>query len=156
VPAAVVRPFQTVDHPACEAILRALPAWFGIEEATAAYLRAIPRLDSFVATIEDTIVGFISLEEHNPQSAEIHVMGVIPERHGAGIGRALVEHAERFARERRIEYLQVKTLGPSRANAEYERTRGFYRRLGFVPLEENRLWGESNPCLILVKHLRCP
>ena len=32
---------------------------------------------------------------------------------------------------------------------------GFYERLGFTPLEENDLWGEVNPCLILVKHLVC-
>jgi len=27
--------------------------------------------------------------------------------------------------------------------------------MGFEPLEENRLWGETNPCLIMVKHLAC-
>ena len=27
--------------------------------------------------------------------------------------------------------------------------------MGFRPLEENKLWGERNPCLIMVKHLAC-
>ena len=52
-----------------------------------------------------------------------------------------------------IEYLQVKTLGPSRPDAGYERTRGFYEARGFVALEElHDLW-DANPCLLLVKSL---
>ena len=54
-----------------------------------------------------------------------------------------------------MEYLHVKTLGPSRPNAEYAATREFYRQMGFRPLEENGLWGATNPCLMLIKHLRC-
>lgn len=69
-------------------------------------------------------------------------------------GRALVEYAEQMLRSRSVEYLEVKTLGPSRPNEHYERTRGFYFTLGFRPLEENQLWGEFNPCLIMIKHLR--
>jgi hypothetical protein len=54
-----------------------------------------------------------------------------------------------------VEYLQVKTLGPSWPDPGYERTRRFYEARGFVPLEEiHGLW-EHNPCLILVKRLRC-
>ena len=81
-------------------------------------------------------------------------MGVLTTLHGRGCGRRLVEEAERWLRARSVEFLQVKTLGPSRPNSHYERTRGFYNRLGFRPLEENDLWG-ANPCLVLVKHLAC-
>ena len=81
-------------------------------------------------------------------------MGVRPERHGRGIGTALVEAAEAFLRERGIEYLQVKTLGPSQPSEAYARTRRFYRARGFRPLEElTAIWGEANPCLIMVKRL---
>ena len=53
-----------------------------------------------------------------------------------------------------VELLQVKTLGPARPDAGYERTRRFYAQLGFLPLEEiHGLWPE-NPCLIMVKALR--
>ena len=54
---------------------------------------------------------------------------------------------------RDVEYLQVKTLGPSDPDAGYARTRRFYEPRGFVPLEEpHDLW-EDNPCLLLVKRL---
>lgn len=67
-----------------------------------------------------------------------------------------MKHIEGSLSTRGVEYLQVKTMGPSRPNPEYDRTRGFYRRVGFRPLEENDLWGPRNPCLIMVKHLGCP
>jgi GNAT superfamily N-acetyltransferase len=101
------------------------------------------------------VVGFVTINPRSDAAAEIHVLGVPATHHGLGLGRALVAHAERIVVARGFEYLQVKTLGPSRPNAAYARTRGFYARMGFRPLEENRLWGDANPCLILVKHLRC-
>jgi coenzyme F420-0:L-glutamate ligase/coenzyme F420-1:gamma-L-glutamate ligase len=49
----------------------------------------------------------------------------------------------------------VKTLGPSRPDREYGRTRAFYEALGFVALEElHDLWDEDNPALILLKDVR--
>ena len=108
-----------------------------------------------VAECGGEIVGFVGVRVHNPASAEIHVMGVLPSHHGRGVGRALVEHVEAELRARGFEFLEVKTLGPRRPNAAYAQTRAFYERVGFRPLEENDLWGSVNPCLIMVKHLAC-
>ncbi len=138
----------------CEPILRSLPLWFGIEEAVVEYVRAIEHLPTFLASADGRIVGFISLKEHFAESAEILVMGIRCEYHHQGLGRALVERAEEWLRARGAEYLQVKTLSPTRLNAEYARTRAFYRAMGFRPLEEFPLfWDEANPCLLLVKAL---
>lgn len=138
----------------CEHILRALPDWFGIEAAIQDYAAAIPTLPTFRAKAEGQTVGFLSLKLHNPYSAEIYVMGVLPAFHHAGIGRALMENAEGYAKSRQIEYLQVKTLGPSNADASYAKTRAFYAALGFRPLEEfSQIWDKNNPCLIMVKRI---
>ncbi|MBN2465301.1 GNAT family N-acetyltransferase [candidate division WOR-3 bacterium] len=110
-------------------------------------------METWVAEEDGRVAGFITLEERSPVTAEIHVMAARPEFHGKGLGRALVEHAERLLVERGYEFFEVKTLAPSLPNVEYERTRGFYARMGFKPLEENDLWGEGTPCLIMVKHL---
>jgi GNAT superfamily N-acetyltransferase len=150
-----IRPLRRDEAPVCERILRALPEWFGIEEALQQYVHDVTRLATIVAAEGEAVVGFLTLRRHGSSSAEIHAMAERPDRHGRGIGRALVEAAEARLRAEGTELFQVKTLGPSRPNEHYERTRGFYRRLGFVPLEENKLWGEVNPCLILVKHLPC-
>ena len=149
-----IRPMLDGEADKCEQILRSLPKWFGIEEAIIEYRRDIKAMDTYVTEISGKVVGFITLNQHNEFSAEIYVMAVSGEHHGHGLGRALVEHAEQMLRSRSVEYLEVKTLGPSRPNEHYERTRGFYFTLGFRPLEQNRLWGEVNPCLIMIKHLR--
>jgi GNAT superfamily N-acetyltransferase len=133
----------------CERVLRDLPEWFGIEEATAAYIRDVAELPTF-AIAED---AFLSLKLHNPSSAEVYVMGVRTTRHGQGFGSALLAAAEGYLRERGVDYLQVKTLGPSDPYEPYASTRRFYESRGFVPLEElHGLW-EHNPCLIMVKRL---
>ena len=81
-------------------------------------------------------------------------MGVRPEMHHQGIGRALMNNAEDWLRQNGVEYLQVKTLGESHNDAGYGQTRSFYRSVGFVPLEEfSQIWDEHNPCLVMVKRL---
>ncbi len=138
----------------CERILRALPDWFGLEAALQSYAATIPTLPTFLAKMDDKVIGFLSLKQHNPYSAEIYVMGVLPDFHHGGIGRALMENAEGYAKSQRIEYLQVKTLGPSNDDPNYASTRTFYSALDFRPLEEfTQIWDENNPCLVMVKRI---
>jgi GNAT superfamily N-acetyltransferase len=138
----------------CVPILRALPDWFGIEAAILQYESEIDHLPTFLAMAGADTLGFLGLKLHNPFSAEIHVMAVRPEIQRSGVGRALVEAAEEHSRKLGIEYLQVKTLGPSRPDKGYAGTRAFYESLGFRPLEEfTRIWDEQNPCLLMIKWL---
>jgi GNAT superfamily N-acetyltransferase len=133
----------------CERVLRDLPEWFGIEDATRAYIRDVAELPAFAVDVD----AILALRIHNPRAAEVYVMGVRRARHGEGLGRALLMAAEKYLRADGVEYLQVKTLGPSDPDEGYARTRGFYEAMGFVPLEElHDLW-EHNPCLLLVKRL---
>jgi coenzyme F420-0:L-glutamate ligase/coenzyme F420-1:gamma-L-glutamate ligase len=132
-----------------EAVLRDLPEWFGIEESTSAYIADAATLPTFAVEPD---LGFLCLKRHTPRAAELYVMGVRPEHHRRGIGRALVAEAERWCRAHGINYLQVKTLGPSRVSRCYAATRMFYEALGFVAIEElHGLWSHDNPVLILVK-----
>jgi GNAT superfamily N-acetyltransferase len=137
----------------CESILRSLPGWFGIEHAIVDYVRDVAALPTIGAWLDDAEpVGFLALRLHTRWAAEIHVMGVREDVHRRGIGRALVEFAEEQLAEHGVEYLQVKTLGPSRASTHYEQTRAFYEAVGFRPLEElHGIWDEGNPTLIMVK-----
>jgi GNAT superfamily N-acetyltransferase len=140
----------------CEPILRALPEWFGIEEATQQYIEDIEGLPTFLASVNGEVLGFLSLTEHTEYAAEIHVMGVRPDMHRQGVGRALVHESEDYLRRRGIEYLQVKTLSPAHPDKSYARTRKFYAAMGFRPLEEfPELWGPQNPCLQMIKSLAC-
>lgn len=138
----------------CEPVLRALPDWFGIEEAVIQYLKDIEDLPTFLASIENRIVGFLTLKSLNVYVSEIIVMGVRPEAHRCGVGRILLHHAEAFLRQGQTEYLYVKTLAPSHPDPGYARTRAFYEAVGFRPLEEfKHVWDEQNPCLLMIKAL---
>ena len=138
----------------CLPILRSLPEWFGIEESIVHYSSEIDRLPTFLACDSEQVVGFLSLKQHSPYSAEVYVMGIKPEAHRRGIGRALMDETQGWLRTHGIEYLQVKTLGPSNSDPGYAKTRAFYLAMGFRPLEEfKQIWNEQNPCLILVKRL---
>jgi len=138
----------------CELILRSLPQWFGIESALAQYAKDIETMPTFLAKVQETVVGFLTVKQHNEYAAELYVMGIRPEFHRRGIGRRLIDRAEAYLKQNKVEFLQVKTLGPSRRNEAYERTRAFYAALGFRPLEEfKHLWSLENPCLVMVKWL---
>ncbi len=138
----------------CEAVLRSLPDWFGIEEAVRQYALDIDRLPTFLVMDGDRALGFLSLKIHNEYSAELYVMGIRPEAQRQGIGRGLLGKAEAFLREQGIEYLQVKTLGSSHPDEHYAKTRAFYLAMGFRPIEEFfQTWNAENPCLVMVKKI---
>ncbi len=145
----------SVKSEICETVLRSLPEYFGIEEAVEAFIDGVRDKYFLSANVGDIPVGFVSLKDHNEFTSEIYVMGLVEELHGEDIGKKMIENVEEYLSDRGKKYLTVKTLGPSRENdAPYDRTRGFYRAVGFTPLEEfKELWDEDNPCLFMVKRI---
>jgi GNAT superfamily N-acetyltransferase len=140
-----------------ERLLRALPGWFGIESAVAGYVAAARTMPAYLARPagdgRQQPVGVLLAARHFPAAAEIYLMAVDPGWHRRGIGRALVAALEAGLIADGVEFLQVKTLGPTRPDAGYQRTRQFYAALGFRPLEEiHGLW-PGNPCLVMIKAL---
>ena len=155
-----VPPAYTIEGPflglsaICTPILRSLPDWFGIEAAIHQYAMEIDQLPTFLVREAGEVMGFLSVRQHYPASAEVLVMGILPAAHRQGMGRALLNQAQVWLKEQGVEYLQVKTLGPSNPDENYAKTRDFYLAMGFQPLEEfPQIWDENNPCLILVKRL---
>lgn len=150
-PETAIRPIRPGEHEICEAILRALPDWFGIEESLVHYVEQTKSLPTWIAETDSDAIGFLTIKRHSPHAGEIYCMAVRPAHHRHGAGRALVHHAERTLADDGALFLQVKTLGPSRPCEHYDRTRRFYEALGFVWLEEfPELW-PGNPSLMLVK-----
>ena len=138
----------------CEPILRSLPAWFAVEAAIVQYTAEIDSLPTFLACEAGEVMGFLCIKQHYPTSAEVLVMGIQQDAHRQGMGRALLQQAQVWLKDQGVEYLQVKTLGTSRPDPNYAKTRTFYLAMGFTPLEEfTQIWDENNPCLLLVKKL---
>lgn len=149
-----VRRLEAGKGAVCEQILRGLPEWFGIEGSIVEYVRCVEAMPVWVAEVAGEAAGFLALDLKNAWVAEIHVMGVRRQHQGRGIGTALVDAAEADLREREVELLVVKTLGPSCADAGYARTREFYLARGFRPVEEfSGVWSPGNPCLVMAKSL---
>jgi heme-degrading monooxygenase HmoA/GNAT superfamily N-acetyltransferase len=137
----------------CEKVLRSLPDWFGIESAILDYIKDVQTMETWVA-IESDAVGFISLNKHNQQTAEIHVIGLLPEFHGKKVGSELIRAAEESLLSQGFKFLTVKTLSESCPDVNYDKTRKFYLKSGFIPFEEFKtLWGAHNPCLMMAKAL---
>jgi ribosomal protein S18 acetylase RimI-like enzyme len=137
----------------CSRILRALPDWFAIEKSIIDYTEEVRDLKLYAAFDNTNPIGFVAVKIHNEFTAEIIVMGIMNDFHRRGIGASLIACVERFCVAKGLQYLTVKTLDASAVNEPYERTRKFYKSLGFVPLEVFPLyWDKENPCLFLAKH----
>ena len=138
----------------CEAVLRSLPCWFGIEEALLMYARDTARLPTFALAEQDTAVAFLSLAEHFAESWEVHCMAVHASARNRGHGTRLLLLAEHWLTQRGVKFLQVKTVAQTSSSTAYAETREFYNAKGFTPLEVfPTLWAPQNPALQLVKVL---
>ena len=152
--ARVIRDFQEEDRSSCATILYELPEWFGIPEATEAYIKVLGTIPTAVILIDGEIVGFAALEQHNPGSVELHVIAVDRSHHNQGIGSELLRWSEAWCPQVGATWFHVKTLGPSTPDASYERTRKFYLARGFEELFESLThWGPECAALIMVKKL---
>jgi GNAT superfamily N-acetyltransferase len=152
-PTISIRPYAAADDGLPESILRALPDWFGIESALLMYAADARRYLTFIAEADGAPAGFITLHAHFPAAAEVHCIAVLQPFHRRGVGRALIDFAERHLRTRGVRFLQVKTQGESRPCENYARTLRFYLAMGFVRVEEfSTLW-PGVPALMLIKAL---
>ncbi|MFI4974627.1 MAG: GNAT family N-acetyltransferase [Caulobacterales bacterium] len=138
----------------CKSILDQLPEWFGQPESNANYAQLAEHGPAWLAVADGEAGAIMLLKPHFESAVEIYLLAVRPDRHRSGLGRALIDRAEAFAAESDARFLTVKTLGPSDPYEPYERTRAFYRAMGFVALEEFlELWGPENPTLFMAKAL---
>jgi len=138
----------------CYYILKSLPLWFGIPESNNEYCQNVKKHDFYKIGENEKPIGFISLKENNEYVSEIYVMGILPEYHRKGIGKNLIDFASVLAKTNNKSYLEVKTLAADRESEEYRRTRLFYTKTGFIPIDVlYNEWGLDNPCLIMLKPL---
>lgn len=142
------------DRDAVRTILEDLPQWFGRPDATEAYVTAADKLPNYVAiTPAGEQIGVVLVEQHFPETAEIHLMAVKRAWHRQGVGSALLTEVEGDLLSRGTRMLTVKTLGEADPDEGYRRTRLFYDDRGFFRLEEfPDLW-PGTPCLLMAKLL---
>tara|TARA_B100001029_G_C14981049_1_gene406041 strand:- start:278 stop:748 length:471 start_codon:yes stop_codon:yes gene_type:complete len=137
-----------------EKILRALPDWFGIEDAIIQYIKDADIMPTMLVKDDNKVIGFLTIKRHFIETAEIHCLGILPKYHRKGIGKLLIQELENYLNKAGYKMLQVKTISKESDCIFYAKTREFYKRVGFIPIEVfPELWDKSNPCLQLVKQI---
>ena len=133
-------------------IMGALEPWFepdSIETKAKIHEKLL-----FWSATDDDVIGFLAAKRHNQYTLEIYNFGVLPEMHRKGIGHNLLKEVAIYAQQNGYQFLTVKTLDVSADYEPYERTRAFYYKEGFLPLEVmETYWNRENPCLYLIKLL---
>ena len=114
------------DVERCVALMRASDPWkrLGIGEEACRRTITHPGREAYAAWRGGTLVGFIVLAFHGPFSGYVQLLGVAEAARGQGVGRALMELAERiaFARGPNL-FLCVSDFNTG--------ARRFYAQLGF-------------------------
>lgn len=109
----------------------------------------------FGAFLEDRMVGFVVYKELNPEVIELAWMGILKENQGKGIGAKLLFESLRLL-DKKYKACEVKTLAETHSDPGYAKTREFYKKLDFIPLEiisPYPGWSKDSPCQIFVKFL---
>jgi ribosomal protein S18 acetylase RimI-like enzyme len=138
------------DADACDAIVRELAEWFGVEEGVADCGRAVRTQAGLVALDEDRVIGFLTYAPSG-DAWEITWMAVHPDRRRMGFGRSLI--STMAAGLPPGDTIVVKTLSDRDGDPgpAYAATRRFYRALGFTPVAELDIWGPDDPCQVLAR-----
>jgi GNAT superfamily N-acetyltransferase len=135
-----VRPLAAGDGPACDAIMRTLPDWFGYEPGLEECAQAVRNQAGLVAVEAGEILGFATWEQRTPDAAEITWAAVRRDRRNGGIGTAIIEalaqelHDRGFALALAMTSARSKTPDPTWDS--YHETRAFWRARRFYPLIE--------------------
>lgn len=135
-------------------IMHSLPAWFSPPEDIEKKALIHKDYPFFAAYDSEVPVGFAALKIHNSFTADIYNLGVLEQYHRQGIGQNLLNYIVQYCQGCGYQYLTVKTLDSSAKYEPYEKTRAFYHKVGFIPLEVfTTFWNEENPCLFMAKYL---
>ena len=138
----------------CRDVLRDLPEWFGIEEATAHYIEEVAKYPFIAVYIDNEAIGFYSLREENTDTLDMYVLGIKKKYHNHGIGTKLQDYVQEYAKTKGYKYLMVLTLSASHKDLNYKLTRDFYHKYGFIDIyESDKIWDKLNPTQIMIKKI---
>lgn len=136
-------------------IMSALPAWFSPQSDILKKSVEHRSYPFFAAYQNNESIGFVCLKLHNEYTAEIYNLAILEKAQRCGVGHMLLEKCVNYCHCQNIKYMTVKTLDASANYKPYERTRAFYKKEGFIPLEVfYNYWNADNPCLFLIKDIQ--
>jgi len=113
------------------ALARSLGDWFN-DEGLRQMETDLRNHAGHVALLGSRLVGFETWNPVDGRVANLSWMGVAKDVQRAGIGRTLVEAIVPDLRSAGFRFLEVSTVADSVDYRPYERTRAFYRAIGFA------------------------
>ncbi|MCB9987772.1 MAG: GNAT family N-acetyltransferase [Rhodospirillales bacterium] len=134
----------------CREIIPLLPDWFGMPDANKNYISGMATREVFAGFYDGKLMGFIGLKDHMRRSLEVWWMGVVPQHHRQGIGKALMDTAREYALCQGYEFMIVNTLSARSDDVYYARTRAFYQEYGFKALLEENENDPVNPMIWMI------
>lgn len=133
-------------------VLEDLSDWFEFEESNLAYAKNSKILNTYIISDNNQDFGFIIIKETSTCTIEIYCLGILDVYRCKGYGKFFVNEVLNLYRTS-FSFVQVKTLDEG-LDKFYDQTIGFYKALGFMKLETiKEIWGDDNPCMIMVKSL---
>jgi glutamate/tyrosine decarboxylase-like PLP-dependent enzyme/GNAT superfamily N-acetyltransferase len=151
-----IRQADPSDGPAIESVLRVAFAEYEFLYTPAAFAATTPaadelrrRLDegpTWIALLHRTVVGTVSAVLRG-EALYIRSMAVVPTVRERGVGTLLLEHAERYARERGVVRLELSTT-PFLTEAI-----ALYKRLGFQASNDGPCELSGTPLFTMTKAL---
>jgi mycothiol synthase len=91
----------------------------------------------FVATINDTMVGFHWTKQHQDQLGEVYVLGIAPPAAGGGLGKALLLTGLRSLQERGSTRVELYVEADNRAAVE------LYLSYGFATVSRDVMYAQA-------------
>jgi GNAT superfamily N-acetyltransferase len=90
-----------------------------------------------VARLEGRIVGAVRLQRLVTGEAEFGMLVADPAHRGTGVGRELVQYAERWGREQGLETMQLELLAPREwTHPSKQFLNSWYTRIGYRPVRK--------------------
>ena len=154
-PGVSIRPLEAAHALACDEIIRSLPYHFGDPDGQRQCAEAVRASPGLVAVRDDQVVGFLTVAHQFESTSEITWMAVHARHRGQGIGRALVGRLTGQLRGQGRRLLLVLTVSSLEeepgVDDGYQRTRAFYRSVGFLPARElPDLWPGDKALLLVM------
>lgn len=110
-------------------ITKALPEWF-THEAVENIAIDLKHNSFIIAKEDDVIVGFLCYTTYCGKALLLW-MGVLPTKQNTGVGSALLEALEVYAKNLQLHSIEVETLPDEDDYEPYKKTRDFYYKHSF-------------------------
>lgn len=134
---AVIRAYRKDDYDSVVALVTSVLAEYGfaahiggVQNDLAAIADGYARGGFWIAEIDGALAGTVAIRPKEGRTCELKRLYVSPSARGRGVGRALYEHAETFARSAGYERIWLDS------SRKFVEARRLYEKNGFVLLEE--------------------